>query len=149
MPIKDSIVNRLRKSSYRAFLKLSRGRGVSRCKLYPATSGNTKIVQRNLYHDIIEETGPGKIEPVDTFIFIDIAPPIKVVKALGWYKEDEGLPMIGYMPYESHWIPEKSAVIVIPEEEGYLAGTWVIEKETAYGQGVSVLWACNIVPKRI
>jgi len=148
MPIKENVIEMIRRNSLRAFKTLARGKGVSTCMFYPAVSGATAVVKRNMYHDIVEQTGPGKVDGIPTFIYIDLLPPAKVVKSLGWWKEDESLPILAYMPYESNWTPEKSALVVVPENEGYLGGTWSMEKVTMYGQGVSCLWVCNIVPKR-
>lgn len=149
MPIKDSVIRMIRKNSLRAFKTLAKGKGVQLCNYYPATLGNVPVVRRNMYHDVVEHTGPGKVDAVPTFIFIDLNPPAKIVKQLGWWKEEETLPILGYMPYEDNWKPEKSALVEVSSNEGYLSGMWSIEKVTMYGQGVSCLWVCNIVPKRV
>ena len=148
MPIKDNIIEMIRRNSLRAFKTLARGKGVSPCTFYPATSGGVHIVRRNLYHDIIQDTGPGKVFGVSTFTYLELNPPIKVVKELSWWKEDEHLPQLAYIPYQDDFTPEKSAIIEIPESEGYLAGLWSIENYKMYGQGVPVLWVCHVVPKR-
>lgn len=148
MPIKDNVIAMIRRNSLRAFKTLSRGKGVSPCTFYPAVSGTTQVVKRNLYHDVIEDTGPGKVIGIPTFIYVDMNPPATVVKKLGWWKEDFTLPTLGYMPYEDTWTPEQDAIVEIASIEGYISGTWKIEKVTMYGQGVSCLWVCNIVPKR-
>jgi hypothetical protein len=148
MPLRDIFVNRIRKSSWRAFRMLARGRGVSPCTYYPAVSGGSVVIRRNLYHDIVEDTGPGQVTGVDTYIYIDMNLPVKTVKELGWYREDESLPIVGFMPFEERWSPQTDAIITVPTEEGYLAGTYRIKKQTQYGQGVPCLWAFNLVPKR-
>jgi hypothetical protein len=149
MPIKENITNMIKKNSLRAFKTLARGKGVSKCKYYPAISGTTQVIKRNLYHDVIEDTGPGKVNGIETYIYIDMALPAKEVKALGWWKEDDTLPIVGYMPVEEGWVPQDSALIEVGPEEGYLSGTYRVKKSTQYGQGIPCLWVINLVPKRV
>lgn len=148
MPLRAAIQDKLQATALRQFRLLSKGRGVVKADYYAATSGNVSVVQRNLYHDVIKDTGPGAILPIETLLYLELKPATKVVKQLGWWKEEDNLPILAYMPHTT-FDAEIGAKLIIGTAEGYLSGTWNISKVSMIGQGFPIVWVCQVVPDRV
>jgi hypothetical protein len=120
-------------------------RGAVSCKIYVETVSNP--IQRNLYHDVTVDIPVTPTTPYyEHKVYIDLKPPKKVVKDLNWWRDDETLPILAYMPYSAGFTPDFGTKIVVGD--GHLAGTYVVQKLASYGFDVSSLWVCNIVPYR-
>lgn len=101
-----------------------------------------RVQDKNIYHD--EQDDIYEVTAVNVRVYLDFTAPIKVVKELGWYKEEDALPIIAYLIYESTFTPDKDDKLIVPVSEGYMSGTWMVSQVTQFGQGVPIAWALNV-----
>jgi hypothetical protein len=149
MSLNDVIVRNLRRNTLRELKRLSGRKEASHCLFYPATNTltNAPIVKRNLYHDVVDDTGPAVITGIPTVTYIDIMPPIKVVKEAGWWKEGDTLPIVAYIGYEGGVVPEKGAKLEVTDA-GYMKGMYVIQNVKMYGKDSPIVYMCTITADR-
>jgi hypothetical protein len=149
MPMNQLISESVKKRSLQQFKRLARkGRGVFQCKVYPVESGNSTILKRNVYHDVVEDTGPGKVNAFDSYCYFDFMPPLQTVKSLGWWKEGETLPMLAYFPVQEGVVFQKGVKFEVLTTDGIVKGMYDVLKEKSYGAGEVLLWVLSIAPYR-
>jgi hypothetical protein len=103
-----------------------------------------KNQSRNFYHDDLGTDGSG----IAIRIFIEFSAPKKVVQQYGWYKEEDALPMLGYLPWYNNINPVKGDTFEVPATEGYAVGKWYINNVLMFGQPEAIAWAFNITRDR-
>lgn len=123
------------------------GNGGETCKVYVEGTTDDKIIKRNIYHDVTQDISTVTGTMYTHLVYIDLQPPVKTVKGLGWWRENESLPIIAYMPWHESFTPDKGVKIVL-DSEGMLNGTYVIQVAKSLGYDQACVWACNIVPYR-
>ena len=133
----DKITSIVRKKSFMAFLSLN-GKSIKEAVF------KVQDISRNLYHDI--ESSEDQLVS-DTYVYINSDPPVKVVKDLGWWKEDERLPILAYFPYQSDFKPKKDDIFEV-FWNGYTEGNYKVNMVKAYGYSSPVVWVCNVSPVR-
>ena len=141
MAINANTVNLLRHKALMAFGLLSNGRESMACTYY------ARNITENVYRDK-EVDNTLSSPPIDTYCYIQLNAPIKVVKELSWFKEGDSLPILMYLPYQDDFVPEQGSKVVVPPSDSYMGDTWTINSVKAYGQDVPILWVCNVSPKR-
>lgn len=136
MPMNPRVVELTRNNVNRAFAQTP---GVAAAKIYPTA------ITENVYGDDEDvEFAPGR----DIYAFIQFDAPIKVVKSLGWWREGETLPILMYLSFVEGLDPKKGDRVVLPSEEGYMSGVWILNSVKTYGQGEPICWLCSVSQDR-
>lgn len=133
----ERIAEITRKKALKAFTFL-KGKSVK------VASFKSQDVTRNLYHDVVDSSDKNV---VDTYVVIDVDPPVKVIKKLNWWKEDESLPFLAYFPYQDNFTPKQKDKFEV-FYNGYSQGVYIINMVKTYGYTAPVIWVCNISPDR-
>lgn len=138
MPLSVSLTEQIQKNILRAI------------QTTPGTQPKTLVrtlleVEENVYGDDSDEVYAAGFEHP---VYIEFNPPIKVVQQFGWWKAGESLPLICYIPYIDSWFPKFGDLLVVPEDEGYMSGTYRILAVKTFGQGVPLIWVANLEPNR-
>jgi len=155
MPLNPLIENLKKKRMLRSFKHFAdKGRGVSPCLFYPAsTSAGVEVVKRNIYHDIIEDqvvkSGGYNIQGISTYCYIDQQPALKTIVNFGFaYKEGDTLPLLCFLPMQTGIKPENNSLIVMASNEGLISGRFSTAQAKSYGITNVLLWVITIVPYR-
>jgi len=81
-------------------------------------------------------------------IAIELNAPIKIAKQLGWWRDGEDVPIIGYLHYiAGGYVPKRDDKITVASA-GFMTTDYIIENIKMYGIEEALGWVMTLMPKR-